>query len=102
MYVGKRIACRQNNLFKNNQSQLYKELGGSGKKADVPNPNAEEARRFWRDIWSVEKEHNEQANWLESVKDSFAGVDKQPDVVLELDDVTAGYEKCPTGKSPGC
>ena len=28
-YVAKGVAYRQNNLFRNNQSQLYKELGGT-------------------------------------------------------------------------
>ena len=50
---------RQNNLFKNNQSQLYKELGGTSNKGSNQAPDAGEAREFWERIWSVEKSHNE-------------------------------------------
>ena len=48
---------RHNQLFKNNQSQLYKELSGSINQENPP-PNAAEAVTFWENIWSREKEHN--------------------------------------------
>jgi len=50
------VARIQNNLFKNNQSQLYKELSRSDCKAAVP--NADEVSEFWSRLWSEEKKHN--------------------------------------------
>ena len=45
-FVGKAVAYRQNNLFRNNQSQLYKELGGIAKTGGEATPNADEAREL--------------------------------------------------------
>ena len=73
-YVGKCTARRQNNLFRNNQSQLYKELGGTANSDSNQNPNAAEAKRFWEGIWSAAKQHNESATWLDDVRKELSGV----------------------------
>ena len=61
-FVGKCVALRQNNLFKNNQSQLYKELGGSATGGANQVPSATEAKEFWGGIWSTEKVHDRSAS----------------------------------------
>lgn len=76
-FVGKSVARRKKNLFRYNQAQLFKELGGNGCKTEATVPNEEEAREFWSRIWSEEKEHNWEASWLDEVRESFAGVGKQ-------------------------
>ena len=91
---------RQNNLFKNNQSQLYKELGGIPRGSNQA-PHAGEAREFWERIWSVEKSHNEDASWLDEVKSKFEGVGQQEKVVLQVADVKAGIRKMANWKAPG-
>ena len=60
---------RQNNLFRNNQSQLYRELGGTkgSRLGGDTAPVAAESRRFWSEIWSVKKEYNREASWIDSV-----------------------------------
>ena len=47
---------RQNRMFSVDQKKIYKELNGSEARANEV-PDAEESRRFWGDIWTVEKEH---------------------------------------------
>ena len=49
-FLEKGIQFHQNNLFKNNQSQLYKELGGAETDRNNPSPDAREATRFWGGI----------------------------------------------------
>jgi len=51
-FVGKCVARRQNNLFRNNQSQLYKESSRNGCKNEAAIPNADEASEFWSRLWS--------------------------------------------------
>ena len=63
---------QQNRMFQLNQRQFYKNLenpGGTIKVNDTPN-NSEEMARFWQDIWSQEKKHNQQATWIQTVKDT--------------------------------
>ena len=58
---------RQNRLFSVDQKRIYSEYnGGRGRSSD--DPNAEESKRFWGNIWSIEKEHNQDAEWLKDLK----------------------------------
>ena len=100
-YVGKCVARRQNNLFRNNQSQLYKELGGTANCGSNQTPDADEARTFWSSIWSADKEHDKSASWLGSIRESLSGVRRQENLVLRLDDVKAGIRKMANWKAPG-
>lgn len=100
-YVNNCTKVRQNNLFKNNQSQLYKELGGRARSGPTEAPNAGEATRFWSEIWSVEKKHNEDASWLGDVRDKMHGVEKQCEVKINIGDVETGIRKMANWKAPG-
>ena len=100
-FVGKGVAYRQNNIFRNNQSQLYKELGGTARTGGDTTPNAEEAREFWGRIWSVDKQHDKEASWLGSVRQKLGGNDQMADIVVTLDDVSAGIRKMANWKAPG-
>ena len=100
-FVGKGVACRQNNLFRNNQSQLYKELGGTAKTGGEASPNADEAKEFWSKIWSVDKQHDGDASWLGSVKEKLGGVEQMEDIAVSLEDVKAGIRKMANWKAPG-
>ena len=51
---------RQNQLFQVNQKQVYKDLNGE-KQGDRIIPNSEDSIKFWSDIWSIRKEHNQHA-----------------------------------------
>jgi len=87
-YVGKSIARRQNNLFKNNQARLYKELSGNSRKTEAAIPNADEAQGFWKGIWSEKKEHDKEASWLGGIREELNKVERQEDIVLRLEDVS--------------
>ena len=89
---------RQNNLFKNNQSQLYKELGGRRNLGPTEAPDASEATKFWSGIWSVDETHNEQASWLGEVRERMSGVEKQREVTINVEDVHGVYERWQIGR----
>ena len=102
-HVGKCVARRQNNLFKNNQSQLYKELGGG----ECRTPNSKEvlkgaeARKFWSGIWNVDKQHDRNASWIVEVASKLAETKQQEEVVVQLVDVKEGIRKMANWKAPG-
>ena len=83
----KRLARRQNKLFKDNQGQLYKELGGGATGNTHEAPDAVESREFWKKIWSVGTEHEKKASWMEDVKEKMSGVRPMADVVISFGDV---------------
>ena len=66
-YLERNIQFHQNNLFKNNQSNLYKGLSGSTT-GNNPAPDAQEATEFWSGIWSESGGHERDAEWLTNLK----------------------------------
>ena len=92
---------RQNRIFDFDQKKMYAEFNGDGvRPSDVP--NAEESKRFWGDIWSVEKEYNREAEWLKDIKIEPEN-DKhfQKRVVISVEKVTKQCTKMTNWKAPG-
>ena len=91
---------RQNQLFNINQKRIYSEFnGGRGRSSD--RPSAEESTRFWDNIWSVEKEHNREAEWLKDLKTELASENQfQERFVINVEKVQDQCRKMPNWK-PG-
>ena len=70
--------CRQNRMFATEQKKVYNELNGvaSGESLIA---DAEESKKFWSEIWSIEKEHNRQAEWLQDLKREQSSVNMGDD-----------------------
>ena len=100
-FVQRKVARRQNNLFQNNQRQLYKELGGetSGNTNEVP--DAADSRKFWEGIWSVETEHNKDAVWLDDIRKKMGNIETMEDIVISAEDVLYVIKKMTNWKAPG-
>ena len=70
---------RQNRMFYIDLKKIYTELNNGGKKSsDVP--DAENNRRFWSDIWSTNKQHNREAQWLKELQNENR-IENQQEVV---------------------
>ena len=54
---------RQNRIFQNNQRQFYRELNREGERWDDDQPDAEESKKFWKDILSESVDRNRDAKW---------------------------------------
>ncbi len=100
-YLERGVQFHQNNLFRNNQSQLYQELNGSGDRGENPVPEAGEATEFWSGIWGNEMRHDEEAPWIEGVKRKFEGVERQEAVGIGLQEVKDGVRRMSSWKAPG-
>ena len=98
-YIEKKVSLRQNNLFRNNQSQLYKELGGSMRTNEAP--DAAGSQEFWSNIWSVEVEHDKEASWLGDIRKKMERVRAQEDIVITIEYVRAGVRRMANWKAPG-
>ena len=99
-FVQRKVARRQNNLFQNNQRQLYKELGGAaGNTNEVP--DAADSKKFWEGIWSVETEHDKDAVWLDDIKKKMRNIEDMEDIVISAEDVLYVIRKMTNWKAPG-
>ena len=92
---------RQNRIFDFDQKKIYAEFNGGGVRSnDVP--NGEESKMFWGDIWSVEKGHNREAEWLKDLKNELENEEHlQESVVISVEKVMEQCRKMPNWKAPG-
>ena len=100
-FEDKNGARRQNNLFRNNQRQLFKELSGDAKSTTEEIPDATESKAFWEKIWSVETEHDKEAYWLGSIREQMKQVKAMDDVVVDLDTVKRGIGRMTNWRASG-
>ena len=82
------------------QKKVYNEFNGQTVSSNRDIPDAEECRTFWNRIWSVEKEHNKEADWLSDLKEEIVRVDQQ-NVAITEDKVKKQCRKMPNWKAPG-
>ena len=75
-YQGRVDSYRQNWLFENNQRQFYRELDQKEERCDDDQPEAEESKQFWGDIWSQSADHTKDVKWLQDLQ-SKVNVEKQ-------------------------
>ena len=92
---------RQNRIFNVDQKKIYTEFNGSAlRSTDVP--NAEESRKFWGEIWSIEKKHSKTANWLKQLKEEMSNEHHaQEGLVISVDKIKKQCRRMPTWKAPG-
>ena len=64
MYQKRVDRFTQNRMFQKNQRQFYRELNRDGERCDDDQPDAEESKKFWGDIWSESADHKRDAKWL--------------------------------------
>ena len=91
---------RQNRMFQNNQRQLYRELNQEGERCDDDQPDAEESKKFWGDIWSQLVDHNMDAKWLKDLQ-SEVSVTNQEKVAITKKSLKKVLGRMPNWKSPG-
>ena len=64
-------------MFQNNQRQFYKELNQEGKRCDDDQPDAEEPKKFWGDIWSESVDQNRDAKWLKDLQSEVSVIKQE-------------------------
>lgn len=61
------LQYHQNNLFRSNQKQFYKELDGKmNEQTKTPDPKG--SIEIWSSLWSESVEHNKDSEWLKKMK----------------------------------
>ena len=93
---------RINRLFEIDQKKVYNELNGQNNiKSDGLVPDANESQQFWSDIWSVEKEHNREAEWLSEMKEKEIPHERQENILIDETKVKKQSKRLPNWKAPG-
>ena len=95
-YEERKLYYNQNNFFVTNQKQIYQELDG---RSNIPNKasDAQEAPKFWNNIWSIPGNFNENASWLPKVKERLSEIDKHEDIRIRVQNVKMTIRKMTNG-----
>ena len=73
---------------------------GRGSKFDKVIPDADESIKFWSGIWDNETEHNNEAEWLNEIKQGIGDLN-QENLKINKQDITKQCKKIPNWKAPG-
>ena len=98
-YTNRNEQFRQNRMFLTDQGKVYKELDGRNK-TEVIIPDAEEAKKFWTDIWGTPVDHNGSAEWLENVKIDLSN-NHQDEMNITMEQLKNQLRKVSNWKAPG-
>ena len=90
---------KQNIIFKQDQKRFYQELNGKARNENVI-PDADESKKFWSDIWSVGKEHNRNAEWLNNIRNDIRD-NQQGELEITSDMETSHSTIIPNWKAAG-
>ena len=99
-YEERELHYHQNTLFTTNQKQFYQEFDG---RSNIPNktPDAQEASEFWRNIWSIPVNFNENASWIPKGVWFNGFPNKQEDIRISVENGKAAIRKMTNWKVPG-
>ena len=90
---------RQNKIFKEDAKKLYREMGK--KKTDVNKPPAiKEVKNFWSKIWEEDKQHNEEAAWIQQQEAQQKDVELQEWSDIDITETTAAINTASNLKAP--
>ena len=63
--------------------------------------DSEDNIKFWSDIWSVRKEHNQYAQWLKDFRKQFGNVKSMEKIKISHEMVKVQCIKMPNWEAPG-
>ena len=91
---------RQNKIFKEDAKKLYREMGKKQLHVNKP-PAIEEVENFWSKIWEEDKQHNEEAVWIQQQEEQYKDVELQEWSDIDITETTAAINKTSNWKAPG-
>ena len=94
---------QQNRMFQNDQRWFYREFNCKGQKCDDDDdnqPDAEESKKCWGNLWNEWVDHNRDAKWLKELQ-SEINVTKQVKVYIAKESLKEILGRMPNWKSPG-
>ena len=93
---------KQNQMFKEDQGRFYRELRNDSIKVSNPPPK-EEVDRFWKGIYEDERMFNNQAEWLEQIKNSqeTTNIEQMEHVAITKKEIEDVIKKSSNWKTPG-
>ena len=99
-YNQRNLQYHQNNLFRSNQKQFYKELDGKmNEHTKTPDPKG--SIEFWSSLWSEPVEHNKDSEWLKKMKEKLRDTPRQENVIITMKGLKQAISRMPNWKAAG-
>ena len=90
-YNQRNLQYHQNNMFRNDQKQFYKELYGK-MNGQTEGPDPKESTGFWSKLWTEPVEHNRDSEWLKKVKEKLRDTPKQENIIVTAKEIKRTIE----------
>lgn len=90
----------ENKLFRNNEGRFYRKLN---KKQETLQelPTEDQVYNYWKNLWSGNLHHNQNAQWIEKEKARFQAIPEMPFELITTEDIKNAINKSHNWKSPG-
>lgn len=94
---------KENNLFSSNQKGFYRylESRGTSDNDDMNLPSASAMKDFWSEIWSIPKQHAEEAYWIQQEEYACRNIPEMSEVFISTEDVKRSIKRTHNWKAPG-
>jgi hypothetical protein len=91
----------QNQMFNTNEKQFYRNLNKNANAEGKASPEMSEVTKYWSNIWSVPKQHNQDADWLPEIKSETMNIPRMSKVTITQEDMKAALTKSHNWKAAG-
>ena len=88
---------RKNRTFQNNEKKFYLQIGGDDKKK-YQQPDAREAKQFWRKKWQP-REYTKKAEWASNMGKELERLEEGPKAKMQIDSPRTTIKKIPNWKT---
>lgn len=91
---------QQNIMFANKPRIFYNNL--RTERIEIhDNPPMDEIENYWKSIWSIGKEYNKEATWLEEEIEESANIPRMEEMKVTTEDVQNAIKRSHSWKAPG-
>ncbi|KAL1461990.1 hypothetical protein WDU94_013846 [Cyamophila willieti] len=91
---------QQNIMFTNKPRSFYNNL--RTERVEIhDNPPMDEIENYWKSIWSIEKDYNKEASWLEEEIEESTNITRMEEMNITTEDVQNAIKRSHSWKAPG-
>ncbi|KAL1448095.1 hypothetical protein WDU94_012293 [Cyamophila willieti] len=92
-----------NKAFTKNEKKFYSNLDNPTMSTNVTSetPDKTQIERYWSSIWSNDVSHDQNATWLNKIRENADTISPMNEVRITLDDIQSNIKKSINWKAPG-
>lgn len=92
---------QDNHQFKDNEGRFYRQLKATTNNNEDEQPDKDDTKSYWKNIWAVPKQHRKKAKWITKEKERMTNKRRMINHTVELEEVEKVIKRSKNWKAPG-